>query len=192
MICAWTHLVRPRSAPGITHIESAPDGWWYTAPIPGRRRVLAFHTDSETSRRLELRTDLVAAAADRGSLADILTDSDLASSTPVRFCAAGGSRAPEPATGTRLSVGDAAASFDPLSGQGLFHALYSGLTGARTVRAMLDGDRDGDATRRYRQEMDAIWHTYRRMLQASYGAERRYLDHAFWRRRHALAPPDKG
>ena len=35
-----------------TVVESAPCGWWYTSRVPGRRRIVAFHTDagSETLR----------------------------------------------------------------------------------------------------------------------------------------------
>ncbi len=186
LICAWTHVPRTRSAQAITHIESAPDGWWYTAPLPHRRRVVAFHTDGDTARQLHLRTELLRIAVVTGSLPSILADSDTGSAEPVRFCAAGGAPPTASTEPTRLAVGDASMSFDPLSGQGLFHALYTGVTAAQTVRLILAGD--PYAAISYGQELESVWRAYRHRLEASYAAERRYADHPFWQRRQARRP----
>ena len=32
---------------GTTLVEAVPDGWWYTTPVPGHRRAVAFLTDSD-------------------------------------------------------------------------------------------------------------------------------------------------
>ena len=32
---------------GLTVVEAVEDGWWYTAPLPDGRRVLAFFTDAD-------------------------------------------------------------------------------------------------------------------------------------------------
>jgi flavin-dependent dehydrogenase len=51
MICMWTSVVTVHETPmtaGFTFLEAVPDGWWYTAPLPKSRRVLAFHTDPDT------------------------------------------------------------------------------------------------------------------------------------------------
>lgn len=49
LVCAWVH---GRADPagrgaGFSFVEAAEHGWWYSAPLPGRRRVLAFHTDAD-------------------------------------------------------------------------------------------------------------------------------------------------
>ena len=36
-------------------IEAVREGWWYTAALPGGRRVVAFMSDADIVRRLELR-----------------------------------------------------------------------------------------------------------------------------------------
>jgi flavin-dependent dehydrogenase len=44
LVCAWalgTERSGHRGA-GFSIIEAVEDGWWYTAPVPGRQRVLAF------------------------------------------------------------------------------------------------------------------------------------------------------
>src|SRR6202040_3699922 len=53
-----------------------------------------------------------------------------------------------------LAAGDASLSFDPLSAQGLLHALFTGLAAAEAADACLSGD--GEAVSRYRQLMDGI------------------------------------
>src|SRR5438067_141230 len=49
-----------RAAPGDVDarswVEAVEGGWWYTAPVPGRRRVLAYFTDSDLLRDSPIRT----------------------------------------------------------------------------------------------------------------------------------------
>ena len=52
LVCGWVCLEiageqTSGHGAGFTHIQATEDGWWYTAPIPGNRRMLAFHTDSD-------------------------------------------------------------------------------------------------------------------------------------------------
>src|SRR6266403_2195707 len=49
LVCSWVHG-RARSSGrgvGLTTVEAISDGWWYTAPLPEERRVLAFLTDAD-------------------------------------------------------------------------------------------------------------------------------------------------
>ena len=183
LLCAWTHLPRDRTSPSLTQVQSAPDGWWYTAPLPGGRRVLAFHTDPDIAKSMDLRATLLARAAEQNGIAQVLGDSDLSTPGTVAFCAAG-SRAPvaDESPGA-LKVGDASMAFDPLSGQGIFHALYTGTMAARAVHASMAGD--AEAVRRYRSGLMEVWRTYQSRWVAGYAAERRWADRPFWRRRHA-------
>ena len=83
-----------------------------------------------------------------------------------------------------LAVGDAALSFDPLSSQGLFNALFTGLAAAEAADSFLSGNSDSFA--QYHQTTQAIFHAYRTKLAATYNAEKRWPAAPFWRRRHAL------
>ena len=47
LICAWLYGSDRRAAPELSHVEAEENGWWYSAPLPNRRRVLAFHTDAD-------------------------------------------------------------------------------------------------------------------------------------------------
>src|SRR6185369_17631905 len=82
-----------------------------------------------------------------------------------------------------LAVGDAALSFDPLSSQGIFNAVYTGMKAGHALHAALAGD-EGEI-RRYGLQLEAIHRAYRRNLAAFYAHETRWPHHAFWRRRQA-------
>src|SRR5439155_8952227 len=107
-------------------IEAVPDGWWYTAALPDQRRVIAFMSDSDIMRRLIMgdrdrwvralrETEHVRAVAEGAEPLD-----------PLQFHGAGSQLVSCDAAQTLLCVGDAASSFDPVSGQGIVKALRSG------------------------------------------------------------------
>ena len=101
---------------------------------------------------------------------------------PLRWVAAG-SEVLECSSGARwLATGDAALSFDPLSAQGIYQALRSGLLAAKTIEAAFRGDNGAAAewSSRNRHSFEG----YLRTRQAYYGLERRWPGSAFWQRRH--------
>lgn len=185
LVCAWTRLSRSRPGPALTYVETSPHGWWYTAPVPGGHRVVAFHTDSDVARQHKVRSNLIALAHTCATLREQATDSDWRSAEPIRICRASSARLPSPVGPNRVTVGDASMTFDPISGQGLFHALYSGLYGGRAALGWLNGDaRPAD---RFAAELESIWKTYRVRHIASYQQEPRWPEEPFWkRRRHEL------
>jgi flavin-dependent dehydrogenase len=183
LICAWTHLPLEREAAEITYTESAPDGWWYSAPLPGGRRLLAFHTDSDLAGADTLTPEALAGRARRSpTLSAEIADSGAPIEGPARICAAHGARLAAPAGEGWLAVGDSALAFDPLSSQGLFNALYTGLMGGRAIAARLAGDEG--AVPAYVSRLGQIWAAYEHHRRLYYGEERRWPDSPFWARRH--------
>jgi flavin-dependent dehydrogenase len=176
----------PEPEPAIT-IEAAPDGWWYTAPLPRGRRVVICFTDPDV-------VDIAAArrASDFLSLVDA-TDhvAPILASTrsepfgvPSVFAAC--STHLVPAAGPDwLAVGDAAAAFDPLSSQGIVTALLMGREAGRVAADAVGGA--PDATAPYTATLARVLDTYRREHAAYYRAEQRWDAQAFWRRRHTPA-----
>ncbi|CAO3437603.1 FAD-dependent monooxygenase [Azospirillum doebereinerae] len=193
LVCGWLHGrdAGGRQA-GLTHIEADPDGWWYTAPLPGNRRVLAFHTDADLPAAADARdrSALLARAARCSLMARVLAGNGFAPEEPHSglggFCAAHGTELEPPAGEGWIAVGDAALGFDPLSSQGLFNALYTGLAGAEAADRHLSGD--GAALAGYGTGIASIRDAYRAHLAGWYGLERRWPDRPFWRRRLAPAP----
>jgi flavin-dependent dehydrogenase len=183
LVCAWLRA-RADLPEGITQIEAQADGWWYATPLPRGEALLAFHTDSDlpAARLSRDRSALLATARGLPMLGQLLSDETWNTAT-AGYCAAHGARLSPPIGLDWLAVGDAALAFDPLSSQGLFNALYTGLAGAETAERILSGD--DKAVGDYVEELDRIRRAYLSHLSAWYGAELRWPDAPFWRRRHA-------
>jgi flavin-dependent dehydrogenase len=192
LICGWVYggMAVERS-PGLIYIESAPDGWWYTAPMADGRRVLAWHTDADLSAAVIVRdrAALLEKAGRSPTLVAEIADAGFAGGNPPRVIAAHSSTLTHPVGEGWLAAGDAALSFDPLSSQGLFHALYTGLAAAEAIDRALSGD--VSALAGYASALARIDSAYRQNLGAWYGLERRWPDEEFWRRRLRLAPSDR-
>lgn len=166
----------------VTMVEAAETGWWYAAGLPEKRVAVAFAGDPgfvresgmaqsdqqwlsrllgtrEISRRLDgcrLRPGLVTRAAPSGL------------STPLR--------------GKRwVAAGDAAASYDPLSGRGIYMALSYGIEAADAVASALESDSTKIAA--YESMVVQDFDAYRAERIAFYSAETRWASSPFWRGR---------
>lgn len=169
-------------------IEACRDSWWYSALTPSGKRIVGLLADPDL-------TDLRAAGTPAGFEARLATTVHIAprlrahgyalAGGPRSTSAAGGCVAPWRGPGW-IAVGDAALAFDPLSSQGIFHALYTGLRGAEAVAAALDGNDAplADHDRRLAEIRAAYLHH----RAAVYASEPRWADQPFWRRRSAAAP----
>jgi flavin-dependent dehydrogenase len=167
-------------------IEAVPDGWWYTATIPGRRRVVSFMSDGDLVRAGGgglLESWMAALRNTRHVGATAASARPLG---PPRVRPAGSACVDLDATSSPLlAVGDAACCFDPISGQGIVKALRSGVFASYAVADLLDrGDARGLA--RYRALIGREFAAYRQTLAEFYSLERRWPERPFWERRHAV------
>ena len=87
---------------------------------------------------------------------------------------------------TLICVGDAASSFDPISGHGIVKALRSGVFASYAIADHLERD-DSDGLRRYGAFVRSEFAAYRKTLDEYYAQEQRWPDSVFWQRRHARA-----
>ena len=159
-----------------THVEAFEDGWWYTASLPGGRRIVACFTDADIARRLRLSEPDVWMQLARSLAGDARPCSDVvARSAESRYL--------EPCCGDNwIAIGDAASRFDPLSSQGIIKAMRSGIFAAYAI---------GDGPmgfRRYERIMRAEFDAYLALRTRFYAEENRW-DRAFWRFRSAAAKP---
>jgi flavin-dependent dehydrogenase len=190
LVCGWAHgsaILIGRGA-GLTAVEAVEDGWWYTAPVPDGRRVLAFLTDADlpAARIAHDSARLIECVDAAREIRAILAESEF---VPIGggFTAAHSS-ALEPCGGADwLAAGDASMSFDPLSSQGLLHACFTGLAAAEAADAWIAGD--DDAVPRYLQLMNSIQQSYRRRFDRCYASETRWPSAPFWQRRRGTEPP---
>jgi flavin-dependent dehydrogenase len=86
-----------------------------------------------------------------------------------------------------IAAGDAAISFDPISAQGVFHALFTGLAAAEAAHRYLSGD--DNALNDYQRLSERIERAYWHHLASCYAAETRWSAAPFWRRRVQLMSP---
>ncbi|MGW2026576.1 FAD-dependent monooxygenase [Streptomyces decoyicus] len=173
---------------GRSLVESDQDGWWYTALLPSRHRLVAYFTDP----------DLPVAAHGAERFHDRL----LATRHISRRARPHGPTTPRPprrapAHSAHLdrvhgdgwtAAGDAAAAFDPLSSQGILTALYTGLSAGRAVDARLHGDRAALAA--YAAQVTTARTAYQHGHRAVHAQETRWADRPFWARRQRHTRPN--
>lgn len=164
-----------------TLVEAAEAGWWYSALLPNAQMVVACMSDADLVRKHRLNTY---ERWTRALSQTRHTRERLSNATPrsePRVYAAH-SRSLDSMTGDGwLAVGDAASTFDPLSSQGIFKALRSGILAAYAVCDTLDGNTR--ALTKYRMLLQQEFKAYLEKWQDYYRQEQRWPDSPFWQRR---------
>lgn len=161
-----------------TLVESAEDGWWYSAGLPDGKLVSAFMTDADVIRAAELHTrdawqqQLAQTSATRARLGKARLTHD-----PI-VCPAH-SQITSPLTGEGwLAAGDAAIGVDPLSSMGIGYALASGIQAARVASAPTE-----QSVHAYANDIRGHFDNYLRRRADYYAMEKRWPHSEFWRRR---------
>ena len=166
-------------------IEACELGWWYSAPVPGGRSVVALMSDADLVRAHRL--------DDAGRWCSLLRASSLTWPRlgPGRLtgCLLVRSARPQvlqPVAGPGwLAAGDAAMAHDPLASLGIGHALASGAQAARIVGT--DWQDAAAAREVFGADVRASFRRHLESLRAVYGWEQRWPSAPFWRRRAAEA-----
>lgn len=126
-------------APTESIIESSRDGWWYSACIPGNKRAISFFTNAKTNyfkEYTQLNT-FYKKINETSFLKNILQYPDPDKLSDLNFQYANSEKPACVCGNNWISVGDAAAAFDPLSSQGISTALRMGIKAAGAVTAKL-------------------------------------------------------
>lgn len=186
MVCAYAVFNSEHDGlEGRTLVESAPEGWWYAAPIPGRRTVVALFSDPAVIRAHQLRNprrwrDALA----RTTHAAHMVPAQLRAAE-LRLVAVTSHCLSQAAGPDWVAVGDAAASVDPLASSGLTTALRDGQRAAEALATQLGGD--PRALSAHSDHVRQRFHLYRGERAAYYALERRWPRSAFWRSRSRAA-----
>lgn len=184
LIACWATV--PNTTKQVSSITSCEFGWWYTAPVPGNKQIIAFHTDADmvthtttTNRDLFIQLGMhipqVKTLITPHQRALIYMGTVAANSTHLNRAAGNGWAA----------IGDAALSFDPLSSQG----MYNGMATALQLIALLqhnDGVYNTSGTSwqtAYTKQIEAIKQQYYFHKNTYYSQEHRWNKAPFWRRR---------
>jgi 2-polyprenyl-6-methoxyphenol hydroxylase-like FAD-dependent oxidoreductase len=166
---------------GSTVIEAVEDGWWYSAALPDSGFVLAYMTDADlyAGEQRQL-SDCWLRQLQKTLHTQSRVEPYVLSSGPC-IVPANSSRLDRVANGSWLAIGDAAMAFDPLSGQGVFKALQSGLRAAESIEKYWTGN--NSALRDYAVAVERDFDSYFSTRGAFYAKEQRWPQSVFWQRR---------
>jgi flavin-dependent dehydrogenase len=166
-----------------TLIEACSDGWWYAAALPKSRIVAAWFTDADLlPRRREARLQAWDRSFARTNLVSSIVP-PFAPASPVHTVAALSGRILPCAGAGWFAIGDAAQTYDPLSGQGIAKALASA---SRAAEIILAGPRYGEKTvDDFAEAADCDYHDYLSGRRLHYRREGRWPFDPFWQRRLA-------
>lgn len=174
----------------MSTISASEMGWWYSAPLPNKMRVLAFQTDSDLIERSAVKDldSFLELAKVNPEMAKILSTNN----GKIEYhgtVAANSTRLNQVAGDQWAALGDAALSFDPLSSQGMFNAMASALQLSELIEefGILQVVNLANITmlqREYSIQVDRIWEHYEKHKSIFYCEEFRWKNSDFWKRRH--------
>jgi flavin-dependent dehydrogenase len=160
-----------------TVVEAVPQGWWYAARLPSGALLAGLHLRPQDAAQLARNRSLWRQAfAETSHIARLFPES--AFRDELHVFDASGSRLNHLVGDAWIACGDAALSFDPLSGQGLFSAIHGGTMAARSVSSALQGISHSMVG--YVEQLEHIWQIYTRRLRELYRNESRWQSQAFW------------
>ena len=170
-------------------LEACPSGWWYTAPRPHGRRVLCYLTDVDLGRNIGLpgtgawlrildQTRHISAIAKHVEPPLALQVSPVSTSVLSSFCCEGW-----------LAAGDAAATCDPLAGQGITKALHEGILASYAAADNILASFNTSDSGRYQAILAARFEGYRRVHRLHHAREMRWPHLPFWQRRQIDVHP---
>ena len=161
-------------------VEAAPSGWWYTAGLPDNQRVLAFFTLTEHAKiLLRDKHHFISALKDTTYISKQVIQENI-STVQLHIIEATAGYLKQAVSSRWIAVGDAAVSFDPLSSQGIYNAIYTGLRGAEAVNAVLNNN-DRSLLVQYDERIKSIRDAYRQEVSQYYRQEQRWSEHLFWK-----------
>ncbi len=162
-------------------LEAVEDGWWYSAVLPDLRLIVALMTDADLY-SAGIKTS-VTYFEDRLRKAPhtCLRATSYALISDVRVFSANSSRLDRITGGNWLAVGDAATAYDPLSSQGVYKALKSGLRAAQSIDSCLADEET--ALREYSSWVNESFDNFLSLRKQFYSIERRWPNSNFWKRR---------
>jgi flavin-dependent dehydrogenase len=169
-VARFARYSRPELVDTTTLIEAVPEGWWYSATVPG--------SDSDNPGNL-----IVASFCDPEHPATLgpETARRIAGARPIQQwqCSARAQAATQVHGDDWLAVGDSSLAADPLSSQGISQALAMGIAAGEAISRHLGGDSSGLA--RYADSVAALRRQFLVARRDTYRRELRFTDSPFWR-----------
>ncbi len=170
----------PEEVSTYTLVESQEEGWWYSAYLNDGRFIIAFMTDADILKSKQLKDTDRYLEQLRQTLHTKHRVTQLEPMEPIRILSAA-SMLSQPACGDRwIAIGDAASTFDPLSSQGIYKGIRSGMFAAY---AILDEQVGKPGFAKYQRFINDEYAEYLNTKKEFYSQVKRWPESEFWRRR---------
>jgi len=165
---------------GVTHLEAVASGWWYAARLPANRLLISHTTDLETFKTLRLNqtqqwhNELLRSTHTRQLIEGIATCEN-----KLRICAAPSFVLDRVIGRNWLAIGDAAASFDPITAQGIIKSISDAIFTAPRIAQYLR-EQNTEALNPYQLLVQQRHQQYSEMRSYLYRQENRFKGHNYW------------
>ncbi|MBH1933266.1 FAD-dependent monooxygenase [Streptomyces sp. AV19] len=174
------------AADGSSLVVSDEDGWWYTALLPSRRRLVARFTDADLPAAAPVgQPDFIQRMLAVPHVAQRARRHSPPPDAALRRAPAHSAHLDRVYGDGWIAAGDAAVAFDPLAAQGIITALYTGMSAGQALDARLRGE--DTALEDHAARVRAAHTAYLHGLRTVYAREARWAHRPFWARRRATA-----
>ncbi len=166
-----------------TRIKSVRNGWWYTARLPDHSRVIAFYGLPDVIKQMVKVPNEFISAINLSAILKHTVNTEFLIAE-VKACNAETALSKQVIGQSWLAVGDAALSLDPISSQGLFFGLYSGIRGAEAISNCLSNNFQEErerVKRDYQQKIERVFTANQNSRKYFYTRELRYQSEPYWK-----------
>ncbi|HFT1701287.1 TPA: NAD(P)/FAD-dependent oxidoreductase [Providencia stuartii] len=160
-------------------IEAVSSGWWYTAGLPNGKRILVFFTLPNQAKAILREENAFSLALKETMYIHQYCPLESVTRNQLEMIEATGGYSEKVFGHNWIAVGDAALSFDPISSQGIYNAIYTGLRGAEAIKAVLT-DNDHKLLTKYGLRIKSIRYAYSNEVSRYYQQETRWRNKEFW------------
>lgn len=164
-------------------IEAVESGWWYSATLPQNSMTIVFFSDADiiTSNKLNQPVAWNRLLQETRQMKHIVKGAYNQGTPWVRNAHTQISYSTD--RENFIAIGDAAASFDPISSMGIGFAITSACHAASIVESALSAH-DPERIAVYQNDIERNFENYHKFRQRIYQQERRWPLSVFWTRRH--------
>jgi len=177
----------------MSTIISDEFGWWYSAVIPNKKRVISYQTDADIfdkstfknyhsfRKLLETNSTIRKYVHNKENQIEF---HGVVSANSTKLNIASGKQ--------WIALGDAALSFDPLSSQGMLNAMANAIQASELLRKFniaksYNSEKMETFSNIYTSQIESIWKHYIKHKNLFYSAESRWEKATFWNRRQQKA-----
>lgn len=172
-----------------TLVDPVENGWIYSTILPDLRMVVAYFTDHDLLGKdvCQYLPKWQSIVSESSFTIKRIDSANYSMQSRPRITDAA-TRITKPVmTNGLIAAGDAVATFDPLSSQGMTTALWAGRRSAQAIMSLMQSG-DFTALEKYSQDYQQGIASYIGNYKKVYGEEQRFNHALFWKRRAAFDP----